>query len=98
MIKKIAAAMLVVVALLACATGAEARSPWQIQQRYQKNYQRDIRHPATSRPLYNYRKPYPAWKQQRYGQPKVFQFNLGKFRLSIGGGNYCPQPFHFHHR
>lgn len=87
--------ILAVIAVLACATGAEAQNPWRVQQRYQKQYQRDVRHPATARPLHNYRRPKPPVHQHRYGQPK-FQLNLGKFNLSIGGHSHQCPPFFFY--
>ena len=82
--------------VFAAATDAQARHPQRQQQRWQQNLQRDIRHPATTRPMKNYR-PRPHYF-------KGVDVNVGNFRLRIGGDRpvyrpyYQPRPFWHLHR
>jgi len=82
---------LVVLAVLACATGASAQSPWKVQQRYQRQWQRN--NPSRVTP---HRHPVRCQCPKHRVQPfRGLNLRVGKFNFQIGPSQprYCPPPF-----
>lgn len=71
--------ILVVIAVLACATGAEAQSPWRVQQRYQRQWQR-----ANPVKVERHRHPARCACPKHRRPVKTFSLDIGRFNLRIG--------------